>query len=168
MKVAVLRFPGSNCDDDVAHVIQRVLDTAAVFVFHKALELPPCDAVVLPGGFSYGDYLRAGAMAAHAPIMKAVRAFAERGGPVLGVCNGYQVLCEAGLLDEIWNDVLMTREETDKRLQQVFSEVETAIRETAGTMGVGAVIDDPLAVASMPIDRIREVPESTPLFATSL
>ncbi len=75
---------------------------------------------------------------------------------------------EANLLDEVWNDVLMTREETDKRLQQVINEVEGAIRETATAMGVGAVIDDTLAVASMPIDRIREVPESTPLFTTSL
>ena len=98
MKVAVLRFPGSNCDDDVAHVVQQVLDTAAVFVFHKALELPPCDAVVLPGGFSYGDYLRAGAIARFAPVMGEVVAAAGQGMPVLGICNGFQVLCEAGLL----------------------------------------------------------------------
>jgi phosphoribosylformylglycinamidine synthase len=99
MNIAVIRFPGSNCDDDVAHAVRHVLDGAARFVWHKDADLGPCDAVVLPGGFSYGDYLRAGAMAAHSPIMGAVRAFAERGGPVLGICNGYQVLCEAGLLE---------------------------------------------------------------------
>lgn len=99
MNVAVVRFPGSNCDDDVMHVVTRVLGESARLVFHKATDLGTCDAVVLPGGFSYGDYLRAGAMAAHAPVMGALRRFAEQGGPVLGICNGYQVLCEAGLLD---------------------------------------------------------------------
>jgi phosphoribosylformylglycinamidine synthase subunit PurQ / glutaminase len=99
MNVAVVRFPGSNCDDDVVHVLCRVLGAAARLLWHKATDLHGADAVVLPGGFSYGDYLRAGAMAAHSPVMGAVRRFAERGGPVLGICNGYQVLCEAGLLD---------------------------------------------------------------------
>ncbi len=99
MNVAIIRFPGSNCDDDVAHVIRHVLGESGRFVWHKETELLTCDAVILPGGFSYGDYLRAGAMAAHSQVMGAVRRFAEQGGPVLGVCNGYQVLCEAGLLD---------------------------------------------------------------------
>lgn len=99
MNVAVIRFPGSNCDDDVAHAVRRVLGQPARLVWHKDAELGPVDAVILPGGFSYGDYLRAGALAAHSHVMAAVRRFAEAGGPVLGICNGYQVLCEAGLLD---------------------------------------------------------------------
>ena len=100
MNVAVIRFPGSNCDDDVFHVLGRVIpDTVAHMVWHKDAGLPACDAVVVPGGFSYGDYLRAGAMAAHSPIMAAVKRYADAGGPVLGICNGFQILCESGLLD---------------------------------------------------------------------
>jgi phosphoribosylformylglycinamidine synthase I len=102
MRFAVLRFPGSNCDDDALHVVDRVLRPAGAsgrFVWHKDTALGEVDAVVVPGGFSYGDYLRAGAMAAHSPIMPAVKRFAEAGGPVLGICNGFQILCEAGLLD---------------------------------------------------------------------
>src|SRR5438876_1056129 len=99
MQVAVLRFPGSNCDDDVLHVLANVVAGGARMVWHKDAGLGACDAVVIPGGFSYGDYLRAGAMAAHSPIMAAAKRFAEAGGPVLGICNGFQILCEAGLLD---------------------------------------------------------------------
>ena len=99
MRVAILQFPGSNCDDDAMHVITRVLGEEALFVWHKESRLPDLtDAVIVPGGFSYGDYLRSGAIAAQAAIMDAVRAFAENGGPVLGICNGFQILCEAGLL----------------------------------------------------------------------
>jgi phosphoribosylformylglycinamidine synthase len=99
MRVAVVRFPGSNCDDDAFHVVGRVLGQPVRFAWHKETSLGDAEAVILPGGFSYGDYLRAGAMAAQSPIMGAVKAFAERGGPVLAVCNGYQIACEAGLLD---------------------------------------------------------------------
>jgi phosphoribosylformylglycinamidine synthase subunit PurQ / glutaminase len=98
MRVVVLSFPGSNCDDDAVHVARSVLGAEATKLFHKAAELPACDALILPGGFSYGDYLRSGAMAAHSPIMGAVKAYAEKGGPVLAVCNGFQIACEAGLL----------------------------------------------------------------------
>ncbi len=98
MRIAVLSFPGSNCDDDAVHVARSVLGADTVKLFHKAAELPRVDAVILPGGFSYGDYLRSGAMAAHSPIMAAVRAFADNGGPVLAICNGFQIACEAGLL----------------------------------------------------------------------
>jgi phosphoribosylformylglycinamidine synthase len=99
MKIAVVRFPGSNCDDDAFHVVARVLGAEARFVWHKEAELGDADAVILPGGFSYGDYLRAGAMAAQSPVMGAVRRFAERSGPVLAICNGFQIACESGLLD---------------------------------------------------------------------
>ncbi|HEY3353402.1 MAG TPA: phosphoribosylformylglycinamidine synthase subunit PurQ [Polyangia bacterium] len=99
MFFAVIRFPGSNCDDDLLHVGAKVLGVRTEYVWHKETRLPPgVDAVGVPGGFSYGDYLRAGAMAAHSPIMPAVKEFAERGGPTLGICNGFQILCEAGLL----------------------------------------------------------------------
>jgi phosphoribosylformylglycinamidine synthase I len=96
-RVGVLRFPGA-CDDRDALWALSALDAEAVFVWHTETELPDLDAVVLPGGFSYGDYLRCGAIARFAPAMEAVAAFAAEGGLVLGICNGFQILCEAGLL----------------------------------------------------------------------
>ncbi|MGH7481329.1 MAG: phosphoribosylformylglycinamidine synthase subunit PurQ [Longimicrobiales bacterium] len=98
MNVAIVTFPGSNCDYDCYRAIKDAVAGAPRFVWHRETELGDVDAVVLPGGFSYGDYLRAGAIARFSPIMPAVRRFAEDGGPVLGICNGFQVLCEAGLL----------------------------------------------------------------------
>lgn len=95
----VVRFPGSNCDDDVVHAIRTVIGCQVRVLWHKEHDLHGVDAVVLPGGFSHGDYLRAGAIAARAAIMDEVKKFAAGGGPVLGVCNGFQVLCEAGLLE---------------------------------------------------------------------
>ena len=98
MKVAVVVFPGSNADWDALHAVRDVLGLEAEYVFHKERELPSPDAVVIPGGFSYGDYLRAGAIARFSPITPAIRQFAESGGPVLGICNGFQILTEMGLL----------------------------------------------------------------------
>ncbi len=99
MRSAVIVFPGSNCDRDAARALERISGALAAMVWHKELELPEgTDLVVLPGGFSYGDYLRSGAMSALAPIMRAVVAHAERGGLVLGICNGFQVLTETRLL----------------------------------------------------------------------
>ncbi len=96
---AVVQFPGSNDDRDTLFALKAVLGAPADLVWHKATELPPdTRAVLLPGGFSYGDYLRCGAMARFSPVMAAVRRFADAGGPVLGTCNGFQILCEAGLL----------------------------------------------------------------------
>jgi phosphoribosylformylglycinamidine synthase len=97
MKAAVIRFPGSNCDQD-CHLVLREFGADTHFVWHKETTLDGFDLVVLPGGFSYGDYLRCGAIARFSPIMKAVIAHAERGGLVLGICNGFQILCEAHLL----------------------------------------------------------------------
>ena len=98
MKFAVIVFPGSNCDHDAYHAAKHVLGQDAEFVWHKETSLKGADAVILPGGFSHGDYLRTGAIARFSPIMAAVADFARRGGPVLGICNGFQVLLEAGLL----------------------------------------------------------------------
>ena len=98
MKFAVIVFPGSNCDEDAYHAAQDVLGQHAEYIWHKDTDLRGADVVVLPGGFAHGDYLRTGAMARFSPIMREVQAFAERGGPVLGICNGFQVLLEAGLL----------------------------------------------------------------------
>jgi phosphoribosylformylglycinamidine synthase subunit PurQ / glutaminase len=98
MNFAVLQFPASNCDQDALHVVQNVLGLSGRFVWHKEHSLAAIDAVIIPGGFSYGDYLRTGAIARFSPIMQAVREFAAQGGPVLGICNGFQILCEAGLL----------------------------------------------------------------------
>ncbi len=97
MKVAVVRFPGSNCDQDALFAL-RTIGLESEFVWHEASSLAGFDGVFLPGGFSYGDYLRCGAMASRAPIMDEVRRFATEGRPVIGACNGFQVLCEAGLL----------------------------------------------------------------------
>ncbi|MFW5679920.1 MAG: phosphoribosylformylglycinamidine synthase subunit PurQ [Pseudomonadota bacterium] len=98
MRVAVVTFPGSNCDRDLAVAFARATGRIPKKVWHAETDLPAVDVVGLPGGFSYGDYLRCGAIAARSPIMAAVADFATRGGRVLGICNGFQILCEAGLL----------------------------------------------------------------------
>jgi phosphoribosylformylglycinamidine synthase len=98
MKAAVVTFPGSNRDHDMLVALEKMTGQRAASVWYTETELPPLDLVVLPGGFSYGDYLRSGAIAARAPVMRAVADHAARGGLVLGVCNGFQILCEAGLL----------------------------------------------------------------------
>lgn len=98
MNFSVLQFPGSNCDQDCVHVLGNVLGQSARLLWHKETSLGNTDAVIIPGGFSYGDYLRTGAIARFSPIMQAVQNFATNGGLVLGVCNGFQILCEAGLL----------------------------------------------------------------------
>ena len=99
MKIAVVTFPGSNCDEDAVHVARDLLGVEASLVWHKETSLPPkVDVVILPGGFSYGDALRSGALARFSPIMSAVKAHADRGGFVFGICNGFQILVEAGML----------------------------------------------------------------------
>ena len=98
MNFAVLQFPASNCDQDAVHVLRDVLGHSARYLWHKEQSLGATDAVIVPGGFSYGDYLRTGAIARFSPIMQAVFDFADNGGLVLGICNGFQILCEAGLL----------------------------------------------------------------------
>ncbi|MBA3887592.1 MAG: phosphoribosylformylglycinamidine synthase subunit PurQ, partial [Acidobacteria bacterium] len=98
MKFAIIVFPGSNCDHDAYHAAKHVLGQDAAFVWHKDASLGGADVVVLPGGFSHGDYLRTGAIARFSPVMAAVNECARAGGPVLGICNGFQILCEAGLL----------------------------------------------------------------------
>jgi phosphoribosylformylglycinamidine synthase subunit PurQ / glutaminase len=98
MKFSVIVFPGSNCDHDAYHAAKHVLGHDAEFVWHKDASLKAADVVILPGGFAHGDYLRTGAIARFSPVMAAVRTFADAGGPVLGVCNGFQILLEAGLL----------------------------------------------------------------------
>jgi phosphoribosylformylglycinamidine synthase len=98
VKAGIVRFPGSNCDEDAFHAVADILGQEAVYLWHKDHDLQGVDLVILPGGFSYGDYLRAGAIARFSPIMQEVVQHAKRGGLVLGICNGFQIACEAGLL----------------------------------------------------------------------
>ena len=98
MKFGVVVFPGSNCDHDAFYAFANVLKKPVEFIWHQSEDLANCDAIILPGGFSYGDYLRTGAIARFSPVMKSVERFANSGGLVLGICNGFQILCEAGLL----------------------------------------------------------------------
>ncbi len=98
MKFGVVVFPGSNCDHDTYHVISKVIGQPVDFIWHKQDSVEGFDAIILPGGFSYGDYLRSGALARFSPVMQAVKTFAHEGGLVLGICNGFQILCESGLL----------------------------------------------------------------------
>jgi phosphoribosylformylglycinamidine synthase subunit PurQ / glutaminase len=141
MKVGVVVFPGSNCDHDTYHVVKHVCGQEARFVWHKDNDLRGLDAVILPGGFSYGDYLRTGAIARFSPVLQAVGEFAARGGPVLGVCNGFQILQEAGLLPGA-----MLRNRTTRFLSQpVHIRVERD--DTPATAGVppGTVLTMPIA-----------------------
>lgn len=101
IRVGLIQFPGSNCDADCFRAFQRYFDINLIPIWHQESELPPLDALIIPGGFSYGDYLRGGALASHAKIMPQVRDFASRGGAILGICNGFQILTEMGLLPGI-------------------------------------------------------------------
>lgn len=98
MKFGVIIFPGSNCDHDAYWAFKEVFQQPATFLWHDSADLQDCDAIIVPGGFSYGDYLRTGAIAKFSPVMESVRRFADKGGLVMGICNGFQILCESGLL----------------------------------------------------------------------
>jgi phosphoribosylformylglycinamidine synthase subunit PurQ / glutaminase len=121
MNFAVLQFPASNCDQDAVHVLKNLLGHSAVYAWHKDTSLGNADAVIVPGGFSYGDYLRTGAIARFSPIMQAVQNFAAQGGPVLGICNGFQILTEAGLLP----GALVRNRSLQFRCEQIFLKTET-------------------------------------------
>jgi phosphoribosylformylglycinamidine synthase len=122
MRFGIVVFPGSNCDHDCYHVLKHVLQQETRFIWHKERALGALDAVILPGGFSYGDYLRTGAIARFAPVMEEVVRFAHAGGIVIGICNGFQILCEAGLLP----GVLMRNAHLRFASQQVYLKVENA------------------------------------------
>lgn len=122
MNFAVLQFPGSNCDQDVVHVVRNVVGHSARLLWHKEASLGAVDAVVVPGGFSYGDYLRTGAIARFSPVMQAVQEFAANGGLVLGICNGFQILCEAGLLP----GALVRNRSLQFRCENIFLKTATA------------------------------------------
>jgi phosphoribosylformylglycinamidine synthase len=141
MKVGVVVFPGSNCDHDTYHVIKHVLGHEARFVWHKDSDLSGLDAVILPGGFSYGDYLRTGAIARFSPVMRAVGEFAAKGAPVLGICNGFQILQEAGLLPGA-----MLRNRDVKFLSQpVHLRVERTDTPATAGLRAGEVLTMPIA-----------------------
>lgn len=132
MNFAVLQFPGSNCDQDVVHVLRNVFGHSARLVWHKESSLGDAEAVIVPGGFSYGDYLRTGAIARFSPVMEAVQRFALQGGRVLGICNGFQILCEAGLLP----GALIRNRSLQFRCEQVF--LKTITRESPFTCRIPA------------------------------
>lgn len=141
MKAAVIQFPASNCDRDALDALNRIDGCDARLVWHRELALPAVDLIVVPGGFSYGDYLRAGAMAAHSPIMRDVAARAAAGVPVLGICNGFQVLTEAGLLP----GALIRNAGLKFVSRTVAIRVETAANRFTGRYRAGQVLRLPVA-----------------------
>ncbi len=141
MRIAVPVFPGSNCDHDAYHALKHVVGVDASFLWHKRSSLDGFDAVVIPGGFTYGDYLRCGAMAKLSPVMDAVRRFAEGGGPVIGICNGFQILVESGLLP----GALMVNESLRFVCDFVHLRVETDRTPFTGGIAPGTVLSVPVA-----------------------
>ncbi len=140
MRSAVVVFPGSNCDHDAYHVLRHVLGGDARFVWHKETSLDGFDLVVLPGGFSYGDYLRCGAIARFAPVMSAVTQHARRGGLVLGICNGFQILTEAGLLP----GALIRNRDVSFLSRDVWLRVERADTRLTSACAPGEVLRMPI------------------------
>jgi phosphoribosylformylglycinamidine synthase len=140
MKLGVLVFPGSNCDHDTYHVIAELAQQPAVFLWHDSPSLENCDAILVPGGFAYGDYLRTGAIARFSPVMQSVKKFAAEGGPVLGICNGFQILCEAGLLP----GALMRNAGLRYICKQVHLRTETTDSPFTQTLKPGEVLQMPI------------------------
>ncbi len=141
MKFGVVVFPGSNCDHDAYHVISKVIGQPVDFVWHRDTSLEGYDCVVLPGGFSYGDYLRTGAIASLSPIMRSVVEFAKQGGYVLGICNGFQILCETGLLP----GALLRNRDLAFVCKHVNLRVETASTAFTRDYAAGQVLSIPVA-----------------------
>ncbi len=143
MKFGVIVFPGSNCDHDAYHVISKHVGQPVDFVWHRDTDLSSYDAVIIPGGFSYGDYLRAGALARFSPVMGSVREFAAGGRFVLGICNGFQILCEAGLLP----GALIRNRNLHFVCNHINVRVETAATPFTGELKKGDVLRLPVAHA---------------------
>jgi phosphoribosylformylglycinamidine synthase I len=143
VKFGVIIFPGSNCDHDAYHVISKHVGQPVDFIWHQDTNLSSYDAVILPGGFSYGDYLRAGALARFSPVMASVREFSARGGFVLGICNGFQILCEAGLLP----GALIRNRDLHFICDHVRVRVETTDTPFTNELERGSVLSIPIAHA---------------------
>ena len=141
MNFVVLQFPASNCDQDAIHALRDVLGHSARYVWHKETSLGDADAVIVPGGFSYGDYLRCGAIARFSPVMQAVQQFAVNGGLVLGICNGFQVLCEAGLL----SGALIRNRSLQFRCEEVYLKTLTTDSPFTNRIPEGKLLKIPIA-----------------------
>jgi phosphoribosylformylglycinamidine synthase I len=141
MKFGVVQFPGSNCDDDAHHAIGSVIGEPVEFIWHQSAQVSGFDAIILPGGFAYGDYLRTGAIARFSPVMKAVGAFARSGGLVLGICNGFQILLEAGLLP----GAMMRNERLRFLCRQVHIRVENTETPFTCAARPGQILEIPIA-----------------------
>jgi phosphoribosylformylglycinamidine synthase I len=141
MNFAVLQFPASNCDQDAIHVLKDVLGHSAWYAWHKDTSFGNADAVIVPGGFAYGDYLRTGAIARFSPIMQAVQNFAAQGGPVLGICNGFQILTEAGLLP----GALVRNRSLQFRCEQIFLKTENNQTPFTEAIPQGKLLRVPIA-----------------------
>lgn len=141
MKFGIVTFPGSNCDDDAYFAVTEKLGAAAVRLWHKDHDLQGADVIILPGGFSYGDYLRAGAIARFSPIMREVIAHANRGGPVIGICNGFQIACEAHLLP----GALLRNDSLQFRSQLVTLRVENSDTRFTNQYSAGQLLRMPVA-----------------------
>ena len=140
MRFGIVVFPGSNCDEDAFHAARDVFGLEADYLWHKDADLKGADVVILPGGFAHGDYLRTGAMARFSPIMREIRAFAERGGPVLGICNGFQILLEAGLLP----GAMLRNRGLKYRCEHVFLRVEHTDTPFTCTGAPGQILRIPI------------------------
>jgi phosphoribosylformylglycinamidine synthase subunit PurQ / glutaminase len=141
MKVGIVVFPGSNCDEDAFHAAGKVLGHQPQMLWHKDHDLKGSELVILPGGFSYGDYLRCGAIARFAPVMEEVAAFAKKGGPVIGICNGFQILTEAGLLP----GVLLQNANRQYICQDVMLRTERARTRFTSELNTGETFKIPIA-----------------------
>src|SRR6516164_9830171 len=141
MKFGVVIFPGSNCDHDCYYVIESVIQKPVEFIWHGDTSLKGVDAVILPGGFSYGDYLRTGALAKFAPVMQSIGDFAAKGGLVIGICNGFQILCEAGLLP----GALLRNKSLQFICQSVYIRVEETDTPFTNSCQKGQALKIPIA-----------------------
>ena len=140
MKFGIVVFPGSNCDEDAFHAAKDLFGQDAAYLWHKDADLKGADVLILPGGFAHGDYLRTGAMARFSPIMAPVKTFAERGGPVLGICNGFQILLEAGLLP----GAMLRNKGLKYRCEHVYLRVEQTDTPFTGAATTGQVLKIPI------------------------